>query len=85
MFAGRYQIIAGPFRRRSGQDGGGDLHKAMVDHSLTKGPYHLAAQDHVLFNGRIAQVQIAVLKALSLIRVPAAVDLEGKLVIIAAA
>ena len=57
----------------------------MVRHGLADGGDHLAAKDDVAFYFRVPQVQIAVLEALGLVGLPAAVHLEGQLVVAAAA
>ena len=45
----------------------------------------LTPQDDILLHGGIPQVQIAVLQPLGLVGLPAAVDLEGQLAVLAAA
>ena len=57
----------------------------MVRHGLAQGGDHLAAEDDVLLHRRVPQVQIAVLEALGLVGLPAAVHLEGQLIVAAAA
>ena len=57
----------------------------MRHHGLPQGGDDVAAQDDVLLDGGIAQVKIAVLEALGLVRLAAAVDLERQLVVLAAA
>ena len=57
----------------------------MRHHGLPQGGDDVAAQDDVLLDGGVAQVEIAVLQTLGLIRVAAAVDLERQLVVLAAA
>ena len=57
----------------------------MVDHGRAQGGHHVGAQDDVLLHRRVAQVQIAVLQTGGLVGLPAAVDLEGQLVVAAAA
>ena len=57
----------------------------MRGHGGAQRGHHLAAQDDVLLDSRVAQVEIAVLQAQRLVGVAAAVDLERQLVIAAAA
>ena len=57
----------------------------MLGHGLAQGGHHLAAQDDVGLDLRVAQVQVAVLEAGGLVGLPAAVDGEGELVVAAAA
>ncbi len=85
MLPGGHQIVAGAFGGGSGEDGGGDLQKTVLLHGLTESGYHIAAQQNVLLDGRVPQVQIAVFQTGGLIGLPAAVDLKGQLVIAAAA
>ena len=57
----------------------------MVRHGLPQGGHHLTAQDDIIFDLRIPQIQVAVFQPCSLIRLPAAVDREGELRVLAAA
>ena len=57
----------------------------MLGHGLAQGRHHVAAEDDILFDGWIAQIQVAVFEALGLISLAAAVDFKGQLVIAAAA
>ena len=56
----------------------------MVRHGLADGGDHLAPQDDVALYLRVPQVQVAVLEPLGLVGLPAAVYLEGQLVVAAA-
>ena len=85
MLAGGHQVVPGSLGGGGGEDGGGDLQKALCLHGGAQGGHHVAAQNDVLFDLRVAQVKIAVLQTLSLVRLPAAVDLEGELAVGAAA
>ena len=85
MLAGGHQVIPGALGRGCGQDGSGDLQEAVLGHGLAQGGDHVAAQDDVLLHGGVAQIQVAVLETLHLVRVPAAVDFKGQLVVAAAA
>ncbi len=57
----------------------------MLGHRLAQRGDHLAAQDDVLLDGGVSQIQIAVFEALGLVGLAAAVDLKGQLVVAAAA
>ena len=57
----------------------------MLGHQAADLRHHLAAQDDIALDSGIAQVQETVFQAGGLVRVPAAVDLEGQLVVAAAA
>ena len=57
----------------------------MRHHGLPQGGDDIAAQDDILFDRRVTQVEIAVFEALGLVGVAAAVDLKRQLVILAAA
>ncbi len=57
----------------------------MLHHGLADGGHHLAAQDDIALDGGVAQIQIAVFQPLSLVGLPAVVDLKGQLVVAAAA
>ena len=85
VLPGGHQIVAGALGGAGGQDGGGDLQEAVLHHGGAQGGHHLAAQDDVLLDRRVTQVQIAVLQPLGLVGLAAAVDLEGQGVIAAAA
>ena len=82
---GGHQIVPGALRGGGRQDGGGDLQEAVLRHGLPQGGHHAAAEDDVVLHLRIPQVQIAVFQAGGLIGLPAAVDGEGQLVVLAAA
>ena len=79
MLPAGYQVVPGPLGGGGGEDGSGDLQKALLPHGLAQGGDHVAAQHDVLFDLRIAQIQVAVLQAKGLVRLLAAVDLEGQL------
>ena len=85
MLAGRHQIVPCTFGGGSGQNRGGDLQKIVFHHGFAQSGYHVAAQHDVLFDRRVAQIQIAVAQPLGLVRLSAAVDLKRKLVVAAAA
>ena len=57
----------------------------MLGHGLAQGGHHVAAHDDVLLHLGVAQVKVAVLQAQRLVRLLGAVDLEGQLVVAAAA
>ena len=57
----------------------------MLHHGGAQGGHHLAAQDDVLLDRRVTQVQIAVLQPLGLVGLAAAVDLKGQGIVAAAA
>ena len=65
--------------------GRGDLEEAVLGHGLAQGRHDAAAEDDVLLDGGVSQVEITVFEALGLIGLTAAVDLKGQLVIAAAA
>ena len=53
----------------------------MRDHGLADGGDDVAAQDDVLLDRRVSQVEVAVLEPLLLVRLTAAVDLKRQLVV----
>ena len=85
MVPGGHQIVTGALGGGGRQNGRGDLQKAMLGHGLPQGGHHVAPQNDVLLHGGVPQVQIAVLQPLGLVGLPAAVDLEGQLAVLAAA
>ena len=85
MLSGGHQIVSCALGRGCGENGGGDLHKAVLGHGLTQSGNNIAPENDVLLHRRISQVQVAVLQPLGLVGLPAAVDLKGQLVIAAAA
>ena len=85
VLPGGHQVVPGPLGGGGGEDGGGDLQKALVLHGPAQGGHHLAAQDDLLLHLGVAQVQVAVLQALALVRVLGEIHLEGQLVVPAAA
>ena len=85
MLPGGHQIVPGPLRGGGGEDGGGDLQEALVEHGGPEGGHHLAPEDDVVFHLGVAQVEIAVLEPGRLVGLPGAVDGEGQLVVAAAA
>ena len=56
----------------------------MLDHGRAKSSYDIAAQNDVLLDLGVAQIQISVLKTKRLVRLSAVVDLKRKLVVAAA-
>jgi len=80
-----HQIVARALGAGSRQDGRRDLEEVVVGHGLAQRGNDLAAQDDVLLDRGIAQVEIAVLETHGLVGVAAAVDLERQLVVAAAA
>jgi len=80
-----YQVVPRPLGGGGGENGGGDLQEALAQHGLPQGGHHAAPEDDVVLYLRIAQVQVAVLQPDGLVRLPAAVDGEGQLVVAAAA
>ena len=82
---GGHQIVPGTLRGGGGQDGGGDLQEAVVRHGLPKGSHHVAPEDDVALHCGIPQVQVAVLQAGGLVGLPAAINGEGQLIVLAAA
>ena len=85
VLPGGHQIIPGALRGGGGQDGGGDLQEAVLGHGRPQGGHHLAPQDDVALHRRVPQVQITIFQTLSLVGLPAAVDLKGQAVVPAAA
>ncbi|CUO49674.1 Uncharacterised protein [Flavonifractor plautii] len=85
VLAAGHQVVPGALRGGGREDGGGDLQEAVVKRGLPQGGHHLAAEDDVVLHLRVAEIQIAVLQAGGLVGLPAAVDLEGQLVVAAAA
>ena len=84
MLAGGHQIVPRALGGGGGEDGSGDLQKAVLHHGGAEGGHHLAAQDDVALHGGVAQVEIAVLQPLGLVGLAAAVDLKGQAVVAAA-
>ena len=66
-----------------GENGGGYLKKAVRRHRLTQCGNDIAAQDDIVLDGGIAQIEVAVFQALGFVRLAAAVYLKGQLVIAA--
>ena len=85
MLSGGDEIVARTLGAGGREDWRRDLEEIMRHHGLPQGGDDVAAQDDVLLDGGVAQVEIAVLQTLGLIRVAAAVDLERQLVVLAAA
>ena len=81
MLACGNQVVARSLRRRRRQDGRGNLQEAMLQHCFPDCRNDLAAQNDVLFHGRIPQIQIAILQALRFICFTAPVNLKRQLVI----
>ena len=85
MVAGRDEIVARTLGRGARQDRRGDLKEAALRHAAAQVRHDIRAQDDVLLDLRVAQVQIAVLQALIFVRLLRAVDLEGQRIVAAAA
>ena len=85
MLPGGHQVVPGALGGGGGEDGGGDLQKALVLHGTAQGGHHLAAHHDVLFHLGVAQVQIAVFQPGVLAGVFGVVHLKGQLAIAAAA
>ena len=85
MVSGRHQIIPGPLGGGGGEDRGGDLQEAVIGHGLAQGRHHLTAQHDVALYSGIPEVQVAVLESGGLIRLAAAVDRKGELMVAAPA
>ena len=85
VLAGGNEIVARALGGGGRQDRGGDLKEVVLHHGLAQRGDDVAAQDDVLLDGGVAQVEIAVLEALRLVGLAAAVDLEGEGVVAAAA
>ena len=81
MLSGRDQIVARALGGGSGQNRGSDLQEIVLHHCLAQRGDDLAAQDDVLLDRRISEVQIAVFEALGLVCVAAAVDFKRQLVV----
>jgi len=85
MVPGGHQIVTGALGGGGRQNGRGDLQKAVLGHGLPQGGHYVAPQNDVFLYGGIPQIQIAVLQPLGFVGLPAAVDLEGQLAVLAAA
>ena len=85
MLAGGDEVVTRALGGGGRQDRGGDLKEVVLHHGLAQRGDDVAAQDDVLLHIGVAQVQIAVLEPLGLVGLPAAVDLEGQLIVAAAA
>ena len=83
MVSCRNQIVSRAFRRRAGQDRGGDFHKIVSDHGSAQISDNLAAQYDLGLNFRVSQIQITVLQTDIFIRILGVVNLERKLVVAA--
>ncbi len=81
MVPGRHQVVSRALRRRSGQNGGGDLQEALLGHEPAQLRHHLAAQNDIALDGRVAQIQEPVLEAGIFVRLLGLVDLKGQLVV----
>ena len=79
------QIVPSALGGGGGEDWGGDLQEAVLRHGLTQGRDHAAPQDDIVLYCGIPQIQIAVFQPLGLVGLPAAADLEGQLIVLAAA
>ena len=82
MFPGGDQIVTRALGGGGRQNGRGDLQEVVVHHGGADGGDHLAAQDDIFLDLRVAQVQIAVFQAQGLVSFAAVVDLEGQFVIL---
>ena len=85
VLPGGHQVVPGPLGGGGGEDGGGDLQKAVSGHSGAQGGHHLTPQDDIVLHLRVAQVQVAVLQPGGLVGLSGAGDGEGQLVVAAAA
>ena len=85
MLAGGDEVVPGALGGGGGEDRGGDLQEAFGQHGGAQGGDHVAAQDDVVLDLGVAQIEVAVFEALGLVGLAAAVDLEGELVVAAAA
>ena len=79
------EVVSRTFGAGCGKDGGRDLKEIMLHHRLAQSGDNLAAQDYVLLDCGVAQVEVAVFKPCRLVRLKAAVYLKGQLVVAAAA
>ena len=79
------EIVARAFGAGGRQDRGRDLEEVMLHHRLAQRRDDVAAQDDVVLDRRVAEVEIAVFQALRLVGVAAAVDLKRQLVVAALA
>ena len=85
MVPGGNQIVPGALGGGCGQNGRGDLQKALLGHQTAQLGHHLTAQDDVALHRGIPQVEIAVLQTDVLVGIPALVDLKGQLAVAALA
>jgi len=85
VLTGGHEIVTGTLGGGGGEDGRGDLKEVVGEHGGAERGDDVAAKDDVLLDGGVAQVKIAVLQTLGLVGLAAAVDLEGQLVVAAAA
>ncbi len=83
MLSGGDQVVARAFGRRGRQDGRRDLQEIVFHHGLPHGGDDLRAQDDVLLDRGVAQIEETVFQTLRLIRLTASVDLEGQRVVAA--
>ena len=79
------EIVARALGAGGRQDRGRDLEEVVLHHRLAQRRDDVAAQDDVVLDRRVAEVEIAVFQALRLVGVAAAVDLKRQLVVAALA
>ena len=79
MLPGRYQIVTGTLRGRSSQDGGLDLGEAQTLHLTAQEGNHLGAQDNIILDLLIAQIQEPVLQADFLLGIGGRIDFKGQI------
>ena len=81
MLSGGNEIVARALGGGSRQDRGRDLQEIVLHHRLAKSRDNLAAQNDVLLNSRVPEVEVAVFEALGLVRLAAAVNFERQLIV----
>ena len=79
------KIVTRALGRGGGEYRRGNLKEAVLGHRLAQSRDDVAAEDDVLLDGGVSEVEIAVLEALGLISLAAAVYFKGQLVIAALA
>ena len=79
------KIVARALGGGCGEYRGGYLKEAVLGHRLTQGGDNVAAQNDILLDGGISQVEVAVFETRGLVGLAAAVYLKGQLVIAALA
>ncbi len=83
VFSCRNKIVARALRGGCGENGGGYLKKAVRRHRLAQRRNDVAAEDDVLFDGRVSQIEIAVFQSRALVRLAAAVYFKRQLIVAA--